>query len=249
MTMRADIVDVVIGVNTHQHTHTAAVVSTAGAVLEHTTETTDPDDYAAIVAVADRHPGLRAWAIESTNGYGAGLARFLAERGEWVIELDRPTRPARRHGAKSDPIDAVRAAREALAREHLAAPRSDGERAAFSVRLAARRSAVEASTIAQRQLHAVVIAAPETPRGRLRNRSTTEDTTLTPLFSAPLTYPWVAELPAAILARLLGIHIGVAVKWQRASSGDWTNYAADVSRRDNDPTAAPHPPHAARHGP
>jgi hypothetical protein len=37
---------------------------------------------------------------------------------------------------------------------------------------------------------------------------------------APLTYPWVAELPAAILARLLGIHIGVAVKWQRASSGD-----------------------------
>jgi hypothetical protein len=68
-------------------------------------------------------------------------------------------------------------------------------------------------------------------------------------FRAPLTYPWVAELPAAILARLLGIHIGVAVKWQRASSGDWTNYAADVSRRDNDPTAAPHPPHAARHGP
>jgi hypothetical protein len=42
----------------------------------------------------------------------------------------------------------------------------------------------------------------------------------------------VAELPAAILARLLGIHIGVAVKWQRASSGDWTNYAADVSRRE-----------------
>jgi hypothetical protein len=35
------------------------------------------------------------------------------------------------------------------------------------------------------------------------------------------------ELPAALLARLLGIHISVAVAWQRASSGDWTSYAAD----------------------
>ncbi|GAA4612801.1 hypothetical protein GCM10023195_55120 [Actinoallomurus liliacearum] len=39
------------------------------------------------------------------------------------------------------------------------------------------------------------------------------------------------ELPAALLARMLGIHIDVAVAWQRASSGDWMNYAADVSRR------------------
>jgi hypothetical protein len=29
-----------------------------------------------------------------------------------------------------------------------------------------------------------------------------------------------AEIPAAILARLLGIHISVAVQWQRASAGD-----------------------------
>jgi hypothetical protein len=39
------------------------------------------------------------------------------------------------------------------------------------------------------------------------------------------------ELPAALLARMLGIHISVAVAWQRASAGDWTNYAADFSRR------------------
>lgn len=41
------------------------------------------------------------------------------------------------------------------------------------------------------------------------------------------------ELPAAILARMLGIHISVAVQWQRASAGDWMTYAADVSRRSN----------------
>jgi hypothetical protein len=39
------------------------------------------------------------------------------------------------------------------------------------------------------------------------------------------------DLPAAVLARMLGIHIAVAVAWQRASSGDWAVYAADVSRR------------------
>ena len=44
------------------------------------------------------------------------------------------------------------------------------------------------------------------------------------------------ELPAALLARMLGIHINVAVAWQHASSGDWTNYAADYSRRQ--PTAS-----------
>ena len=39
------------------------------------------------------------------------------------------------------------------------------------------------------------------------------------------------ELPAAILARMVGIHIDVAVAWQRASAGDWMTYAADISRR------------------
>ncbi|MHB1592914.1 MAG: hypothetical protein ACYCO9_09110 [Streptosporangiaceae bacterium] len=40
-----------------------------------------------------------------------------------------------------------------------------------------------------------------------------------------------SELPAALLARMLGVHIDVAVTWQRISAGDWTAYAADVSRR------------------
>lgn len=41
-----------------------------------------------------------------------------------------------------------------------------------------------------------------------------------------------AEVPAAILARMLGIHINVAIAWQHASNGDWTAYAADISRRN-----------------
>jgi transposase len=70
------------------------------------------------------------------------------------------------------PLDAIRAAREALGRERLAQPRATGHRAALSVRLAARRSAVQAAGDAQRQLHALVVAAPDTLRGRLRNLTT-----------------------------------------------------------------------------
>ena len=46
------------------------------------------------------------------------------------MEIDRPARPARRNGAKSDELDAVRAAREALSREHPAASRARGDREA-----------------------------------------------------------------------------------------------------------------------
>ncbi|MFD9502302.1 hypothetical protein [Streptomyces sp. NPDC060035] len=40
-----------------------------------------------------------------------------------------------------------------------------------------------------------------------------------------------AELPAAILARVLGVRIQVAVQWQTASAGDRGAYAAEASRR------------------
>lgn len=103
MSMLTEVIDIVIGVDTHKHTNTPAVVSAAtSAPIQPATAGTDPDGHMALLELADRHPGLRAWAIEGANGYGAGLARFLAERGEVVIELDRPNRAARRHGAKSD---------------------------------------------------------------------------------------------------------------------------------------------------
>jgi transposase len=173
MAMLADLVELVIGVDTHKETHTAAVVAAAtGAVLDQATVTATPAGYQQLLKLADQHDGRRVWAIESTGGYGAGLTRFLQSHAEQVVELDRPKRAARRHGAKSDPLDATRAAREALGREQLAQPRAPGRRAALSVRLAARRSAVQAAGDAQRQLHALVTAAPETLRGRLRGLTT-----------------------------------------------------------------------------
>lgn len=51
-----------------------------------------------------------------------------------------------------------------------------------------------------------------------------------PARSAAL-FQLATELPAAVIARMLGVHIKVAVHWQKAASGDWANYAADYSRR------------------
>jgi len=173
MSMLAELVDVVIGVDTHKHTHTAAVLDArTGAVLARATVATDPGGFAELTALVEQQPGIRAWALEGSGGYGAGLARYLAAAGELVIELDRPVRPKRRAGAKSDPIDAERAARDALARSHLARPKTGAERAALQMHLAARRAAVEAAADAQRQLHALVVTAPERVRAKFRGQST-----------------------------------------------------------------------------
>jgi len=157
MSMLAELVELVIGVDTHTDTHTAVLVAVdTRAVLATVTVTADAQGYTELVTLAEHHSGLRAWAIEGAGGYGAGLARHLQELGELVVELDRPVRPGRRAGAKSDVIDAERAARDALSR----------------VRLAARRAAIAAATTAQHQLRALVITAPEPVRARFRGQST-----------------------------------------------------------------------------
>jgi hypothetical protein len=40
-----------------------------------------------------------------------------------------------------------------------------------------------------------------------------------------------ADVPAAILAKTLGIHVKAAIQWQKISGGDWAAYAADVGSR------------------
>lgn len=44
-----------------------------------------------------------------------------------------------------------------------------------------------------------------------------------------------AEVPAVVLAEMLGIAIGTAVDWVHAAGGDWANYAA-ITATDADPT-------------
>ncbi len=173
MTMLTGQVDYVIGVDTHRDTNTAAILTAAGEVLGQLQCSTDALGYRRVLAFADKHAsGRRVWAIEGTGSFGAGLTTFLLEHAEWVVEIDRPARPARRDGAKTDELDAVRAAREALTRDHLASPRARGDREAMRVLLAARQGAVVGRTRAISQLKALIVNAPEALREQLRRGTT-----------------------------------------------------------------------------
>ena len=173
MGMLADRVDYVIGVDTHRDAHTVAVCTPTGAVIAETTVVADAYGYKRLLGFArEQAAGRRVWAIEGTGSFGAGLTAFLVEQTEWVVEVDRPARPARRNGAKSDQLDAARAANEALSRRHLAQPRRRGNREALRVLLATREGAILARTQAVGQLKALIINAPDQLRQQLRQLTT-----------------------------------------------------------------------------
>ena len=172
--MLADELDYVLGVDTHRDEHVLAVVTApAGAVIAGTSVPANARGYRALLRVADGHaPGRRAWAIEGTGSYGAGLVRYLAGRGETVLELSRTPRAERRLRGKDDALDAARTARAALASETLALPRAGERREALRLLLVARRSAVDVRREALSQLRAVIVTAPEPLRERLRRLPT-----------------------------------------------------------------------------
>src|SRR3989475_8530315 len=109
--MVADSLDVVIGVDPPRDAHALALVAAAsGALLLEAVVEASTDGYGDALELARAHaPGRRAWAIEGTGCYGAGLARFLLARGERVLEVDRPRRERRAQRGKSDALDALRA--------------------------------------------------------------------------------------------------------------------------------------------
>lgn len=168
--MLADELDYVVGVDTHRDEHVMAVVTApAGALVAGAAAGANARGYRELLRVGEQHaPGRRAWAIEGTGSYGAGLARFLAGRGELVLELSRTPRAERRLRGKDDTLDAARTARAALASETLALPRTGERREALRLLLVARRSAVDVRREALTQLRAVIVTAAEPLRQELR---------------------------------------------------------------------------------
>jgi len=168
--MVADEVDYVVGVDTHRDEHVLAVVTApAGAVVAKQAVGANSRGHREALRLAERYaPGARAWAIEGAGHYGSGLARYLSEHGEAVLEVSRTPRNERRLRGKDDQLDAVRAARAALASETLTLPRSGERREALRVLLIARRSAVDVRREALVQLRSVIVTAPDRLRDELR---------------------------------------------------------------------------------
>ena len=168
--MLADEVDYVIGVDTHRDQHALAVVAApTGAVV-------------AQKSVAARRARLRG------GGAFRGAARArraclgdrrrrplrrracslpAAQRRGGASRSDAASRSERRLRGKDDPLDAIRAARSALASEAPTLPRAGERQEALRVLLLARRSAVDVRRVALVQLRSVIVTAPE----RLRERA------------------------------------------------------------------------------
>ncbi len=166
--MLADELDYVIGVDPHRDSHAVALVAAvSGGVGVEARVDASAAGYAQALQLANRHaPGRRAWAIEGTGSYGAGLARFLSARGERVLEVSRLRRERRSH-AKTDALDAIRTARCVLGESKHATPRAEGEREALRALMLAREGAVEAKKAALCQLRALLVTCPDPLRGEL----------------------------------------------------------------------------------
>jgi transposase len=179
--MLADVVDAVIGGDTHRDTHALEMVTAAGTAIARTSVDNDEGGFAAALAwIAEHAPGPRVVvALEGTRSYGVGLARALDAAGLTVIETERPRRGDRRRG-KTDPIDARLAALHALRldADRLPTPRADGDREALRILLGARRELVITRTRQISRLRALLLTGEEADR-QLSRASLTRTTLAT----------------------------------------------------------------------
>jgi len=167
MTMLAEDYDYVIGGDPDRDTIDLAVLDAGtGRVSAHLADAADGAGYERMLTWSGTTaPGRRIWALEGTGSFAAGLVVFLAEAGETVVEVGSLKRA---RGAKNDRIDAIRAARQALARDQQGAPRAGGLREALRMVFACREGVLVSRTKAINELKGLIVVAPEQLRAELR---------------------------------------------------------------------------------
>lgn len=112
-----------------------------------------------------------AWTIEGTRHYGLGLSRFLSTHGQRMVEIDSSRHIGNRRSDRSDPIDAVRAAKELLARPEPAVPRVDGDREALRLLMIDCDNTVDSVRSARTVLTSLIVTASTGLREQLRHLS------------------------------------------------------------------------------
>jgi len=188
MVMLADHYDYIIGGDSDRDTVDLAVLdSGTGRVGAHIADTADGAGYTRMLAWAEKNaPGRRVWALEGTGSFAAGLVVNLLEAGEAVVEVGSLKRA---RGAKNDRIDAIRAARQAIARDEQGAPRAGGLREALRMVFACREGVVVSRTKAINELKSLIVVAPEQLRAELRGRTLQVQLTRIEQLPTPTTAP------------------------------------------------------------
>jgi transposase len=161
--------EVIAGVDTHGQTNHAAVLDAATGKLLGDKEfpTTGPGHRQLLQWLRSFGHVLKA-GLEGTGSYGAGLLRHLQTEHITVIEVMRPNRQDRRRHGKSDPLDAIAAARAVLAETATVIPKPrTGPVEAIRLLRTTRASAVKARKAAINQMHGLLFGAPDDLRQTL----------------------------------------------------------------------------------
>ena len=155
---------IIVGVDTHKHTHAAVVINTLGARLGAMTIPVSTIGYRDLEAWAKPSGPIRAFGIEGIGCYGAGLSRFLQANGHPVFEINH--RQLRHQHGKSDPLDAESAARAVLGGQATALPKSSTVEMIRHLKVA-RDTAVKGRTQAMLTVKAIIVTAPASLREQL----------------------------------------------------------------------------------
>jgi transposase len=165
---------VIIGVDTHKDMHAAVAINGLGARLGDCITPTTPAGYQQLLEWAKTFGRVAAFGVEGTGSYGKGLSQFLRRQGQKVIEVSRPCRRGQqRLQGKDDLLDAEDAARQVLAGQATAVPKSDeGTVEMIRILKAARDTAVKAQTQVMVSLKAMIVTADAELRAQLEPLST-----------------------------------------------------------------------------
>jgi transposase len=162
MNVRSNTKTLTLGVDTHLEKHVAVLVNNIGQVVDTKEVAVTTLGYSALYKWCSSFGTLKQAGIEGTGTYGAGLCKYLQNKGVDVYEVNRPNRARRRLRGKSDPTDAENAARSVLAKESTAIPKShDGVVEALRFLVVARKSSVKSKTQTINQIRALLVTAPE----------------------------------------------------------------------------------------
>jgi transposase len=156
------------GVDTHLDLNVAAAVDRLGGLLGVAEFATTTAGHKELAGWLEGFGPVARVGVEGTSSYGAGLARSLRRAGIEVVEVDRPNRQSRRRTGKSDPADAVEAARAALSgRAQGAGKAKDGNVEAIRALVVAKRSARDTKIKTMNQIRHLGFTAPDELRERL----------------------------------------------------------------------------------
>ena len=157
------------GVDTHLDVHVAAALDERGALLGVESFATTESGYKLLLGWLSDFGPVELVGVEGTGSYGAGLTRHLQAERVRVVEVDRPNRQRRRRKGKSDPQDAISAARAALSGDAVGEAKTrDGNVESMRVLRVARSSARKGRTQALNQMRGLISTAPEPIRAELR---------------------------------------------------------------------------------